>query len=56
MTAPDFDEGLDHGHQWATEPVRPASPLIAGTEAHLDEHYDEGLDHGHVWAMQDSSR
>jgi hypothetical protein len=51
-----YDDGLVHGHRWATEPFRPTATL-----EHLltswpeDEAYDDGLVHGHAWAMQDSS-
>src|SRR3954468_5232541 len=56
-----YDEGLVHGHRWATEPTMPrlratqrlddppsAEPIP--TAAMVDTGYDEGLVHGHAWA------
>ena len=62
MDYDNYDEGLVHGHRWATEPTMPrlsatqgsddapsAAPLPADTV--MDTGYDEGLVHGHTWAV-----
>ena len=58
-----YDEGLVHGHRWATEPamLRPAGAIqrsdhVAGAAptpgpATMDAGYDDGLAHGHAWAV-----
>lgn len=60
----DHDDGLVHGHAWATEPPRPARPggtprgIAAAAGAHPEEtvHYDDGLVHGHGWACSERGR
>jgi hypothetical protein len=53
-----YDDGLVHGHNWASEPSIPASgtkltapesaaPLSASP---AEEFFDDGLVHGHDWA------
>jgi hypothetical protein len=66
-----YDDGLVHGHRWATEPTMPM-PIIAsvlsesdntafldanafGAPASIDG-YDDGLVHGHMWAAQPLDR
>jgi len=66
-----YDEGLVHGHRWATEPTMPrlgATIVLGGFDdtalvdgattsasAAVDE-YDDGLVHGHAWAVQSLDR
>ena len=46
MTDDTFDDGLVHGHHWATEkPHHTAQPQMM----QMDE-YDDGLVHSHDWA------
>lgn len=48
------DDGLVHGHGWATEPPRPAQRgrvIPAPAEDH-----DDGIDHGHGWACSERGR
>jgi hypothetical protein len=47
------DDGLVHGHAWATEPPRPARPamVIRAVEPH-----DDGLVHEHRWACGERGR
>jgi hypothetical protein len=61
----DHDDGLVHGHAWATEPPpRPARPgtgrrsLPASMGLHPEEpvHYDDGLVHDHAWACGERGR
>jgi hypothetical protein len=44
----DHDDGLVHGHAWAssTSPGAPAASLHAGQ----DGTHDDGLVHDHLWA------
>jgi hypothetical protein len=62
MDHDNYDDGLVHGHRWATEPTMPqpsaiqksddalsAAPTLAATT--MDAGYDEGLIHGHAWAV-----
>ena len=62
MDHDNYDEGLVHGHRWATEPAMPrtgamkpsddtlsATPILGA--ATTDAGYDEGLVHGHTWAV-----
>jgi hypothetical protein len=50
----EFDDGLVHGHGWATEPFRPAPALEQLLTAWpSDDLYDDGLVHDHGWARQD---
>jgi hypothetical protein len=52
----DFDDGLVHGHRWATEPFRPAPALEQLLTAWpSEEQYDDGLVHDHGWARQEAS-
>ncbi len=62
MDHDNYDEGLVHGHRWATEPTMPRlsaiqrsddAPSAAPTPAAavMDLGYDEGLVHGHAWAV-----
>lgn len=60
------DDGLVHGHAWATEPppsigmmLRPAnddgrgvepSEIAAAMNSHHEDGHDDGLVHGHGWA------
>ena len=51
----DFDDGLVHGHLWASEPfgrpqVRPENAPRTEISASADEGYDDGLVHNHGWA------
>jgi hypothetical protein len=62
-----YDDGLVHGHRWATEPTM-ATPITADVfggshdTATLDANatrastsvdtYDDGLVHNHTWAVQ----
>ena len=54
-----YDDGLVHCHNWATEPTNPASvakpqgaeiaaPMSASPEQ--DNLFDDGLVHSHDWA------
>ena len=43
-----FDDGLVHGHLWASSANRPAEHVEQD-----DEEHDEGLVHGHAWAGTD---
>jgi hypothetical protein len=60
----DHDDGLVHGHAWATEPPRPARPGAVGRSiaeamgGHPEEpvYYDDGLVHDHGWACSDRGR
>lgn len=51
-----YDDGLVHGHLWASEPLgrpsvrREASPARLEIAARSDEAYDDGLVHDHSWA------
>ncbi len=55
-----YDDGLVHGHTWATEPLahlRAAVPSddaipAGGSMASPSDTYDDGLVHGHPWAAQ----
>ncbi len=44
-----FDDGLVHGHDWATD-----KPLVTAKQAAVlplrEDEYDDGLVHGHDWA------
>lgn len=59
MSEDRYDDGLVHGHAWATEPpapvaeslmrgARPAAP--ASPRPAQDEDFDDGLVHPHRWA------
>jgi hypothetical protein len=66
-----YDDGLVHGHRWATEPTMP-TPITAGVLSESDDTallganafgasapvdgYDDGLVHGHMWAAQSLDR
>ena len=66
-----YDDGLVHGHRWATEPTMP-TPISAGVLSESDntafpdanafgapaslDGYDDGLVHGHMWAAQSLDR
>ncbi len=51
-----YDDGLVHSHNWATEPAIPAKPQSAETSVSTSacpeqEHlFDDGLVHCHDWA------
>ncbi len=49
MSDDNFDDGLVHGHHWATE--KPATVTLPHATAitQMDE-YDDGLVHSHDWA------
>jgi hypothetical protein len=62
MDHDNYDEGLVHGHRWATEPTMSrlsatqrsddapsAAPTLAAVM--MDAGYDEGLVHSHAWAV-----
>jgi hypothetical protein len=62
-----YDDGLVHGHRWATEPTMPRlsatqrsddAPSAASipAAAMMDADYDDGLVHGHAWAVTASER
>lgn len=54
MDTEHHDDGLVHGHRWATEPPRPVLQgrvIPAPTEDH-----DAGLDHAHGWACSERGR
>jgi hypothetical protein len=61
MDHDNYDEGLVHGHRWATEPTMPRLSATQGSDAPsaaptpaaaiMDAGYDEGLVHGHAWAV-----
>ncbi len=49
MSEDHFDDGLVHGHYWATEkPATVAAPQAIAL-VQFDE-YDDGLVHSHDWA------
>ena len=53
----DHDDGLVHGHAWATEPARtpaPAPQVLINRPTEPD--YDDGLVHGHDWACSERGR
>ena len=53
MSNDTYDDGLVHGHGWATEKARPdlgRAPTAATPATPDDEPYDDGLVHGHAWA------
>ena len=66
-----YDDGLVHGHHWASEPTMPGpgtagipggahdtAPLGGGTisaPAPGNDH-DDGLVHGHAWAARSPDR
>ena len=51
-----YDDGLVHGHRWASEPMgrthvrRETAPHRPETPAGSDDGYDDGLVHDHGWA------
>jgi hypothetical protein len=62
MDHDNYDEGLVHGHRWATEPTMPRLSATRGSDnalsaapipaaAIMDAGYDDGLVHGHAWAV-----
>ena len=62
MDHDNYDEGLVHGHRWATEPTMPRPSTIQRLDdvpnaalipaaAMMDAGYDDGLVHGHTWAV-----
>lgn len=57
------DDGLVHGHRWATEPPPPVGRMLRGLEAAsraaarvIEEAHDDGLVHGHGWACSERGR
>jgi hypothetical protein len=57
-----YDDGLVHGHSWATEPPThtapnpPRGPDLATTNPDKAEAFDDGLVHAHGWASADCNR
>ena len=47
------DDGLVHGHNWATEPPRPVQGRVIPAPA---ADHDDGLDHAHGWACSERGR
>ena len=51
-----YDDGLVHGHSWASEQVRrpqprhDSMPQRCEVAASMDHGYDDGLVHNHSWA------
>ena len=53
-----YDDGLVHGHNWASEPSIPTgAATLTGQETipsrsinPAEESFDDGLVHGHDWA------
>ena len=44
-----FDDGLVHGHHWATE--KPATVAMAPVaQVACEDEFDDGLVHSHDWA------
>ncbi len=65
MAQDGYDDGLVHGHGWATEPARPARPgrrgepheaAAQGRAAPTAEAHDDGLVHDHAWASAERGR
>jgi hypothetical protein len=70
MSHDDFDDGLVHGHGWATEPPAPVldrlAPVIANArdaaaaatamQPDPSAPFDDGLVHGHAWASGEGSQ
>ncbi|PWS38321.1 hypothetical protein DFH01_03260 [Falsiroseomonas bella] len=61
MTDDHHDDGLVHGHRWATEPPPSVGELLRQASAPraervIEEAHDDGLVHGHDWASAHSSR
>lgn len=65
MTDDRYDDGLVHGHSWATEPpapvaeslmrsTRPATPTASRPAQ--EEPFDDGLVHAHGWASAERGR
>ena len=50
MSDDNFDDGLVHGHHWATEKPLSAAAQPQAMQASRDDGYDDGLVHGHDWA------
>jgi hypothetical protein len=56
MGDPGYDDGLVHGHSWASESFRhppqqhETLPRRSETIARADDLYDDGLVHSHSWA------
>ncbi len=51
----EYDDGLVHGHLWASEPfsrpqARYDSAQRTEISASMDDRYDDGLVHNHGWA------
>ncbi|MBY0334792.1 MAG: hypothetical protein K2X49_29420 [Acetobacteraceae bacterium] len=51
----DHDDGLVHGHRWATEPTPPHARRAETTRPSQPDH-DDGLVHGHAWACGERGR
>lgn len=51
----DHDDGLVHGHRWATEPTPPHARRAETTRPAQPDH-DDGLVHGHAWACGERGR
>ena len=54
MSHDDFDDGLVHGHAWASEQTAPVAPRRQERRVlrmAVAEDFDDGLIHGHAWAM-----
>lgn len=52
----DHDDGLVHGHRWATEPTPPHLARRAEITRPAEPGYDDGLVHGHAWASSEARR
>jgi hypothetical protein len=51
----EYDDGLVHGHLWASETLarpqpRRENPQRTDISARTDDGYDDGLVHNHGWA------
>jgi hypothetical protein len=64
MTDDRYDDGLVHGHAWATEPpahiagspMRSAQPANPAPSPVQEEPFDDGLVHPHGWASTERGR
>jgi hypothetical protein len=52
----DHDDGLVHGHAWASEPPRPGRTPRRPHTTHPDDAFDDGLVHTHGWACGERGR
>lgn len=49
MSHDEHDDGLVHGHAWASDP-EPARPQTRRPTSAVPSGHDDGLVHGHGWA------